>query len=287
MQWITRPYNNINCVDNKFIVKSGPKNIINGEIFYYNNLCFNILSYFPKLYTVDVENNTNISYIRSYVIGQSLTQLLINKNSNILKNFKMFLQALHTLHVTKNDYNRVDKQYMYNNYTLKIEKRYQQYNDIYKKFENSYDIFKNLQHQMGLYENELTGKFTNYIHGDPIFSNIICTNVNTIVFIDMRGLLGDQYSTSGDIVYDLAKIYQSLLGYDLIINNIHISKEYQSLLLQLQKIFFNFIRVHYNEINFINIKLVTKSLLFSLIPLHEQNSYIFKIWNLCQTINAI
>ena len=42
-----------------------------------------------------------------------------------------------------------------------------------------------------------------------VFSNILLTNDGQVRFIDMRGMLGDELSLSGDIMYDLAKVYQS------------------------------------------------------------------------------
>lgn len=38
-----------------------------------------------------------------------------------------------------------------------------------------------------------------------------------MVFVDMRGLLGNLVCTTGDVHYDLSKVYQSLCGYDFII----------------------------------------------------------------------
>ena len=48
-----------------------------------------------------------------------------------------------------------------------------------------------------------------YIHGDPVFTNIMYTASNSVIFLDMRGKLGDVVSTSGDIMYDLAKVRSS------------------------------------------------------------------------------
>lgn len=44
----------------------------------------------------------------------------------------------------------------------------------------------------------------NYIHGDPVFSNVIRTNDDQIVMIDMRGQLGKMITTQGDVHYDLS-----------------------------------------------------------------------------------
>ena len=51
-----------------------------------------------------------------------------------------------------------------------------------------------------------------YIHGDPVFSNIIlekkaALGSSGVKFIDMRGALGGRLTTSGDVLYDLSKLY--------------------------------------------------------------------------------
>lgn len=45
------------------------------------------------------------------------------------------------------------------------------------------------------------------------------TKESNVVFVDMRGSLGDTVCTTGDVNYDLSKVYQSLCGYDFIILN--------------------------------------------------------------------
>ena len=64
------------------------------------------------------------------------------------------------------------------------------------------------------YERGRRGVLTKVLHGDPVFSNILLNNENQIYFLDMRGCLGKLLTTVGDVVYDLAKVYQSLCGYD-------------------------------------------------------------------------
>ena len=55
------------------------------------------------------------------------------------------------------------------------------------------------------------------IHGDTVFTNIIINNHGKIKFIDMRGKVGDKLTIYGDWLYDWAKIYQSIIGYDEIL----------------------------------------------------------------------
>ena len=55
------------------------------------------------------------------------------------------------------------------------------------------------------------------IHGDPVFSNILLSLDNSVKLVDMRGSLDGELTLRGDLMYDLSKVYQSLLGYDFII----------------------------------------------------------------------
>ena len=59
-----------------------------------------------------------------------------------------------------------------------------------------------------------------------MFKGVINT-YEKIKFIDMRGTLNGILSIYGDWLYDWAKLYQSLIGYDIILNNKTISNNYQ------------------------------------------------------------
>ena len=55
------------------------------------------------------------------------------------------------------------------------------------------------------------------IHGDPVFSNVIATPDSGLRLVDMRGKLGDVLTIRGDCMYDFAKAYQSVCGYDFVL----------------------------------------------------------------------
>lgn len=57
-----------------------------------------------------------------------------------------------------------------------------------------------------------------------------------MVFIDMRGALGDLVSTEGDMNYDLSKVYQSLCGYDFFILDKDIDHNAARLLRDLEEV---------------------------------------------------
>ena len=80
----------------------------------------------------------------------------------------------------------------------------------------------------------------------------------------MRGTLGSHQTIYGDKMYDYAKIYQSLCGYDEILSDKYVVESYRQ---RIKKYF----ESKFNEEELNNIKLITASLLFSLIPLHDNN----------------
>ena len=80
--------------------------------------------------------------------------------------------------------------------------------------------------------------------------------------IDPRGCHGNQFSMYGDIHYDYAKVYQSLLGYEFILNDMAVPKKFQKLMI--------FFEQFLNNKNCLNIvKKLTAALYVSLIPLHK------------------
>ena len=94
----------------------------------------------------------------------------------------------------------------------------------------------------------------------------------------MRGKLGDEMTLEGDIWYDYAKIYQSIIGYDFILNDIEIDNIYIN-------DFIKHFESQFNKEELYNIKTITASLLFTLLPLHtfsqeKFNKYLKLINNL-------
>ena len=87
----------------------------------------------------------------------------------------------------------------------------------------------------------------------------------------MRGKLGDTLTIYGDWLYDWSKIYQSLMGYDEILLEKKLSKKYKELCIHW---FSEFFINNYSEEDFNNLKFITQSLLFTLIPLHNNDKCI-------------
>jgi thiamine kinase-like enzyme len=151
---------------------------------------------------------------------------------------------------------------IYANYSKKLSSRYNNNLEVYNKYPLSKRIFETINSKLIEYETNKEGYLT-IIHGDPVFTNILKTETG-VKFIDMRGKVGDELTIFGDACYDLAKIYQSLIGYDYILNNIEIDVLYTQKLIK-------YFESRFSEVNLNKIKLITASLLFSLLPLHEEN----------------
>ena len=148
---------------------------------------------------------------------------------------------------------------------MKLKKRFNEFD--YSIFDGYEIIYNELITKLDYYEKNNMG-FIGVIHGDPVFTNIIINKYGKIKFIDMRGKINDNLTIFGDELYDWGKIYQSLIGYDEILDCRTINSVYTENLI---KIFKDKIINIYGNDYFEHIKIITKSLLFSLIPLHNND----------------
>ena len=82
----------------------------------------------------------------------------------------------------------------------------------------------------------------------------------------MRGKVGKNKTIFGDIFYDYAKLYQSIIGYDFILMDKEMSVNHIE---ENKRIFKKFIIDKFGEERFEDIKMITKSLIISLIPIHD------------------
>ena len=87
----------------------------------------------------------------------------------------------------------------------------------------------------------------------------------------MRGKVGDILTIKGDWLYDWSKLYQSLIGYDKILHNKKINKAYENDMILFFESYFCEL---FEEKYLIFLKLITNSMFFSLIPLHNNEKCI-------------
>ena len=240
---------------------------LSGEIYYYKNIPSDLKDLFPLFIDYDINNTW---YKIEKINGITVTSMYL---SEILTedNLLHIMNSINRLH----KYNfKVDTSYnIYENYCNKLKKRFENYD--YSKFKNSELIYNDLFYKLKIYEENNLGK-KSIIHGDTVMTNILINNFGKIKFIDMNGQLGDVLTLFGDELYDWAKLYQSLIGYDKILMDKKISNLYE---IKMINFFINYIKSIYDNDILQYIKLITKSLLFSLIPLHD-NDKCFKYYEL-------
>tara|TARA_Y100000768_G_scaffold386187_1_gene373976 strand:- start:1289 stop:3166 length:1878 start_codon:yes stop_codon:yes gene_type:complete len=250
-----RDFHTIETNYTQTITKKGD---LKGEYFYYNNIPNGLKELFP-VYISGNEQSITIQKIAGATLTDIYLSELLTKD-----NFINVLNSICRIHQISSS----DDVNIYDNYANKLEKRYANYD--YSFYENSKKIYTELLEKLKNYEKSNCGKKT-IIHGDTVFTNIIVNNHGEIKFIDMRGKLGNNLTMCGDWLYDWSKIYQSLIGYDEILLSKNINLEYKDKMIN---IFKNFFINKFSQKDFENLKIITKSFLFTLIPLHNNEKCI-------------
>ena len=233
---------------------------LSGEIHYYLNIPNDIKDMYPIL--INWDKNNNSWYEMEKINGIPISKLYLSEEftTKQLDHIMGSIKRIHNCDVqNKDDIN------IYSNYADKLKKRYESYD--YSKFKNSETIFNELYNKLKEYEENNKGKMS-IIHGDTVMTNILINQFGKIKFIDMRGKIGDKCTIFGDNNYDLAKLYQSLIGYDEILGGVYVNKNYKKELIQF---FENKFLENNSKEDLENVKLITKSLLFTLIPLHNDD----------------
>jgi capsule biosynthesis phosphatase len=252
-----RDYNSVERTDFETIKKKSGD--LSGEIYYYKNIPNRIKDLFPIFVNYD---NNNTWYQIEKINGISVSKLYLagELTENILKNI---MECIRKIQVCDEKVNSEIN--IYSNYSSKLKKRYEQYD--YSKFENSEKVYNEIYQKLEDYQIKKKGNIS-VVHGDPVFTNILLDQYSKLKFIDMRGKNGDELSIFGDWLYDWAKLYQSLIGYDEILDEKDLDLTYKSNMIDFFKKYFIDC---YTKDDFENLKLITKSLLFSLIPLHNND----------------
>ena len=250
---------------NNSIKKSGPYSILKGEIYYYQHLPLSIKHFYPQLNDYNKIDNCIELYLE-HIQGIPLFYLYKNKLLTCDHIDKLFT-ILDTIHNCSHSINITD-QHIKNNYIKKIQDRYNK-NDYF--FEDADQIYSQIIKEL---EKTYDPQLSCVIHGDFWFSNIILDYSDNIKLIDMKGQVDGILSLNGDKYYDYGKMYQSILGYDLIINDCLLDQEYLS---TMNNYFIERCVKHNLNVDFI--KAVTKSFLFSNIFFLDKNDKKLKVWD--------
>lgn len=225
----TNKYNQIRMEDG-IVIKTSPSHMSDGECYYYHHLPPSLVTYFPRFIKTIHHGATTDLYLESisHIPFASLYQSeLLNEG-----HLDMLFEIIHTLHHTPAtcvDNPLPTHAHIKALYVDKLQKRFAESSD--------YPFFN-----ASAYQRECIARIEEYllspvhivpyIHGDLWFSNILLTYQHELKLIDMRGKVPDLLTTGGDVVYDYAKVYQSILGYDCVLYGTSVSTEYADCLKQ-------------------------------------------------------
>ena len=171
---------------------------------------------------------------------------------------------------------------MYANYGPKMRQRFHEFRELYEALNGKsshggqvgcVDVYHSLLDWFAEYAQAGRGLSSVVIHGDPVFSNALLSSQGTVTLIDMRGRVGDTLTLQGDQLYDLAKVYQSLDGYDFIIHDMDMQAVDQQHAAELNAVFEQFVQRHYPQVRLSDVQAATALLYFSLIPLHQNTRH--------------
>jgi hypothetical protein len=198
------------------IKKSGPYSILRGELNYYQNIPKG-LSYFPSLINFN-KNDSVLELSMEYIKGIPLYYLYKNclVTERNIDDLFVILQNIHSQEIPIT----VSSENIHNNYFKKLKERFNE-NDYF--FDDAGEVFEKVMMDLSQnYAPEIVGM----IHGDFWFSNIILDYQDQYRLIDMRGQIDGILTMNGDKYYDYGKMYQSILGYDLVLNGVSMNIEY-------------------------------------------------------------
>lgn len=294
-------YNKIRRCDDAYIVKTGPIDIMKGELFYYQNIpsgSGGLEDYFPRLidYSIDVDT---IDLQMDYIEGIPLYYLYKNcllTHRHIDELFDI-LERLHTHEDTSDciDSIVITCDNVKNNYIKKLKNRF---NKQDYPFEDAEDVFRAIIEGI---EAHFSPILSPVIHGDFWFSNIILKyaesdgigggeadtdNRNRYKLLDMRGMIDDILTLNGDIYYDYGKLYQSILGYDLVLNGDTSNESIESNeYIQEMKTYF-LQKCSAKGLNIDFLTYITKGLVFGTLPFisHYDNDVKNNVWDFIKSI---
>jgi len=205
----TNKYNRIRQINKNSVIKYG--NDLQGEIYYYNTISLHQIStLFPKMITYENTDTLIMEYINGTLLYKIYCEELLN-DTLLCK----LLEKINDLHnIIIDDSVTINESDIYNHYFDKFISR-SKILDHYP-FEDMDNVTTLIGIQLKDFLNKLY-PINNIIHGDLWFSNIFVLKGSFKLF-DVRGKFNNKLTIKGHTFYDWAKIYQSIIGLDSIIN---------------------------------------------------------------------
>lgn len=195
-----------------------------GELYFYQNLYRlpeKARAWFPTFYGATISPEGRVQLKLEKINGIPLS-FVFHHRTYSLALFRKLLVLTHELHSIKPELPkenstfapRVAMEHYASNYLPKLVARFA--NKVDYSFPSAESIFKQIHERMTAYVTGPTfeDNIVDVIHGDLWFSNILLTGQDSYKILDMKGLVANSKTLSGDRCYDYAKLLQSLIGFD-------------------------------------------------------------------------
>ena len=102
--------------------------------------------------------------------------------------------SLKRLHTCEGSTDTVSDELLCTNYARKVKQRYQKHEAFFRSFGADVpQLASKILSFLEDYESQKRFNKAGYIHGDPVFSNVLLTHDGSVKFLDMRGRL-EMYS---------------------------------------------------------------------------------------------
>jgi capsule biosynthesis phosphatase len=270
-------FNKIRRCDVSSVIKTGPVNILKGELYYYQNIPSGFEDYFPRLidYTIDGETiHLKMDYIEGIPLYYLYKNCLLTHRH--IDDLFDIMDRLHSHSLKEDTTTIIDCDNVKNNYVKKLKTRF---NTQDYPFEDAEDVFHGIIEGIDTY---FAPRISHVIHGDFWFSNIILDSKGSYKFLDMKGINDGILTLNGDIYYDYGKLYQSILGYDLVLNGD--DNTHNAYIKDMKQYFLKKCCDKGLDIHFLTY--VTKGLVFGTLPFisHYENDIKKNVWAFIKTI---
>lgn len=295
-----RAFNLVRAKGKDHVIKSSTPSVLRGECHWYRSIPPTLSKLFPEpLEVVEGDQHVSLSSITmTKVSGPTFSHL---STARLLLNaaVRQMVGALHSIHTCVPSEGspvaqetKVTVHEMCSNYATKVRQRYEKHGDLYRQLgiETGLDtarMFHAVADFLDNFEAQEGPLHSWYIHGDPVFSNVIRTSEEGIVFIDMRGELGKKLTTQGDIHYDLSKVFQSLCGYDFMLLDQVLDETSSAIFDELRATYWDEVRKLYPGIVPRDVRLHTAAHFFAIVPLHEVRSRMQRYLRTCNSMLAV
>lgn len=289
-----RAFNLVSLSDEGHVVKTSDRSVLRGEIYYYRNIPPAVAELFPRAHEIhDGEGLEKTSLILERIPGVIFSHLSVAVCLTPGR-FRRLFESLNRLHAyspqsSTNESDKLEGDALCENYAPKLKKRFEKYQQLYASFQHvdCQQLLTKLLSFLEGYQAEQRYQHSWFIHGDPVFSNCLLTPAGQVKFIDMRGEVGDILTTQGDLCYDLAKVYQCLCGYDFMLLDQTIGESTAQALDELRSLYWRLVGEKYPNVRPRDIRLLTATLYFSMVPLHETRERMQRFLQAAQSILAV